>query len=106
MEFMPNFKLYRPDTLDDAIKIKTEYPDVRYVAGGTDMIVNVRRGIEQPECLVDLTLISNMNDITEVDDGLQIGANVTLQKVRENQIIQHFWIIFASFWDHFRIALG
>ena len=60
---MPNFKLYRPDNLDDAIKMKTEHADVRYVAGGPDMIVNVRRGIEQPECLVDLTSISNMNDI-------------------------------------------
>ena len=58
MEFMPNFKLYRPDNVDDAIKIKTEHADVRYVAGGTDMIVNVRRGIEQPQSLVDLTLIS------------------------------------------------
>ena len=88
MEFMPNFKLYRPDSVDDAIKIKTEHAEARYVAGGTDMIVNVRRGIEQPECLVDLTSISNMYDITEVDGGLEIGANVTLQKVRENQIIQ------------------
>ena len=43
MEFMPNFKLYRPDNVDDAIKIKTEHAEARYVAGGTDMIVNIRR---------------------------------------------------------------
>ena len=42
MEYLPNFKLYRPDTAKDAIKIMTEKSDVRYVAGGTDMIVNVR----------------------------------------------------------------
>jgi hypothetical protein len=34
MEFMPNFKLYRPDNVDDAIKIKTEHAEARYVAGG------------------------------------------------------------------------
>ena len=55
MEYLPNFKLYRPDTAEDAIKIMTEKSNVRYVAGGTDMIVNVRRGIEQPQILVDLT---------------------------------------------------
>ena len=42
MEYLPNFKLYRPNTAKDAIKIMTEMSDVRYVAGGTDMIVNVR----------------------------------------------------------------
>ena len=88
MEFMPNFKLYRPDNVDDAIKIKTEHAEARYVAGGTDMIVNIRRGIEQPQCLVDLTSISNMNDITEVGGGLEICANVAFRNVQRKQRIQ------------------
>jgi 4-hydroxybenzoyl-CoA reductase subunit beta len=88
MEYLPNFKLYRPGNVEDAIKIMTEISDVRYVAGGTDMIVNVRRGIEQPQNLIDLTSIEDMNTITEVDDGLDIGANVTLDNVQENQTIR------------------
>ena len=88
MEYLPNFKLYRPNTAKDAVKIMTEMSDVRYVAGGTDMIVNVRRGIEQPQNLIDLTSIENMNKIEEVDDGINIGANVTLNNIQENQIIR------------------
>ena len=67
MEFLPNFKLYRPDNVKDAVKLATEQTRARYVAGGTDIVVNVRRGIEQPQSLVDLTPITEIQEIIEVD---------------------------------------
>ena len=71
------------DSIEQALELlKVSGSSARIVAGGTDMIVNVRRGIEQPQSLVDLTSISNMNDITEVDGGLEIGANVNLRNVQ------------------------
>ena len=57
MEYMPDFKLHRPDNIEDAVKLRAEEPDALFVAGGTDMIVNVRRGIEQPKHLIDITAI-------------------------------------------------
>ena len=88
MEFLPNFKLYRPDNVKDAVKLATEQTRARYVAGGTDMVVNVRRGIEQPQSLVDLTSITEIQEIIEVDDGVDIGVGVSLNELQDNQIIQ------------------
>ena len=40
---MPNFQLHRPKTSEEAVQLFQEQPDARFVAGGTDMVVNVRR---------------------------------------------------------------
>ena len=38
MEYMPNFQLHRPETAEEAIKLLSDKPNSRLVAGGTDMI--------------------------------------------------------------------
>ena len=88
MEYMPNFKLHRPANVEEAVKLRTESEDALYVAGGTDMIVNVRRGIEQPKALVDLSAIEEMKSITEESDGLHVGAGVTLDVIANDARIQ------------------
>ena len=81
MENMPAFRLHRPETAAEAVRLKTSDARSRYLAGGTDMIVNVRRGIEAPETMIDLTAIAAITEISEIsggDGGLRIGAGVKL----------------------------
>lgn len=87
MEYMPNFQLHRPETAEEAIKLLSDKPNSRLVAGGTDMIVNVRRGIEQPEDLIALDAIADLKNIKEGVNGLQIGAGVTLNQVANHPLI-------------------
>ena len=81
MEYMPNFTLHRPTAIEEAVKLRASNDGSRFIAGGTDMIVNVRRGIEQPQALIDLSAIAELKSITEDADGLHIGAGVTLDTV-------------------------
>jgi 4-hydroxybenzoyl-CoA reductase subunit beta len=78
MENMPSFTLHRPETAAEAVKLKTSGAMSRYLAGGTDMIVNVRRGIEAPEMMIDLTAIASITEIVSESGGLRIGAGVKL----------------------------
>lgn len=78
MENMPEFTLHRPETAAEAVKLKAMDATSRYLAGGTDMIVNVRRGIEAPETMIDLTAIAAITEVTAEDGGLRIGAGVKL----------------------------
>ena len=87
MEYMPNFQLHRPETAKDAIKLLSDKPNSRLVAGGTDMIVNVRRGIQQPENLIALDAIADLKNIKEDINSLQIGAGVTLNQVANDPLI-------------------
>ena len=88
MEYMPSFRIHRPKCAQEAVEILKDKPVARFVAGGTDMIVNIRRGIEQPENLVDLTSIEEIKNIREDKDGLHIGAGVTINEVAKNASIK------------------
>ena len=88
MENMPEFTLHRPETAAEAIRLKATDATSRYLAGGTDMIVNVRRGIEAPETMIDLTAISAIAEITRDGDGMRIGAGVRLSDLAAHEDIR------------------
>lgn len=77
MEAIGNFQVLRPTTVEHAVQMFKENDNARYVAGGTDLLVNVRRGIAQPDALIELAAIDAMQTI-EDNDGLTIGGGVTL----------------------------
>jgi len=88
MEYMPDFQVLRPATINEAVALFRGHQDARYVAGGTDLIVNIRRGIAAPGALIELTGISGLDSIEPTDDGgLRIGAAVPLNTLIENREI-------------------
>lgn len=87
MELMPDFALQRPETVEDAVRLRAG-DNARYLAGGTDMVVNIRRGIEQPATLVDLTRIAEMGAIAVGPHGIDIGAAVALSDVAAHEAVR------------------
>ncbi|HSR55184.1 MAG TPA: 4-hydroxybenzoyl-CoA reductase subunit beta [Alphaproteobacteria bacterium] len=82
MEYMPEFDTHRPATLDEAIQARQAAPEAKLIAGGTDLVPNIRRGIAQPKALIDLNGIEEMHGITALEDGgLRIGAAVTIAEL-------------------------
>ncbi|MDT3683773.1 MAG: 4-hydroxybenzoyl-CoA reductase subunit beta [Pseudorhodoplanes sp.] len=75
------FRLMRPATIGDAIQAFIQNDDALYLAGGTDLIANIRRGIKRPRALIELNTIREMRGIERVDGGLRIGANTTLAEL-------------------------
>lgn len=81
---LPNFRLLRPDTIQAAVAMLQDHENAKLCAGGTDLIVNMRRGLATPEVLIDLGTVLEMQQITRDDQGLHIGAGVTLSELAEN----------------------
>ncbi|MBT5455686.1 MAG: 4-hydroxybenzoyl-CoA reductase subunit beta [Rhodospirillaceae bacterium] len=96
MELMPEFKLHRPETVAEAVKLNGGADTARYLAGGTDMVVNIRRGIETPEMLIDLTAVKEMTEIREDADGLHIGAAVRLSDLGASDVVQRDYTAIAE----------
>lgn len=95
MELLPDMHLHHPTTVEEATKMHAAAPAGRYLAGGSDLLVNIRRGIEQPDSLVYLNGIAEMHAITTVeDDGaswISIGGAVTLRELAESELLrEHF----------------
>lgn len=82
---LPAFDIARPASLDEAVAALAQ-PGARPLAGGTDLIVNLRRGIGAPERLVDLTGVPGMSGITAEDENLIIGAGVSLRELAESPV--------------------
>lgn len=84
---LPDFNLNQPATVEEAIGLLKTAPVPRLLAGGTDLIVNMRKGLVEAETLIDLGGIDELNNLEAGDDGLYIGAGVNLHQLVKNSII-------------------
>ena len=83
---------YTPKSVAEAIEILQRYDgQARVVGGGTDLLVEIRRGLHRPvEALVDVARIPNLNTIDEDGDYIVIGCGVThSQIVKDPRIIKY-----------------
>jgi CO/xanthine dehydrogenase FAD-binding subunit len=83
---------HTPDSIEEAINLLAQYNgQARVVGGGTDLILEMQQGHRPPvAALVDVTQISGLNEITEEDGYIVIGAGVThSQIVADERIVQH-----------------
>ncbi len=88
MTALPAFELLRPASLESALHAASHSRTcrkVRFLAGGTDLMVNIRRGMEHPEMLIDLGGIDSLKTIGKNGDGWRIGAGVTLAQIVEHE---------------------
>lgn len=97
MEYMPKFEMHRPATAKDAVAAFAANADAKYLAGGTDLVVNIRRGIEQPQAVIDLTAIDDMKGVTTgADGGLRIGAGTTLAALAADPLLAGPYAVIAQ----------
>ncbi len=59
----------------------------KVLAGGTDLLVDLKFAADGPEVIVDITRLDELKDIAIVDDGLRIGALVTHADLMRSPII-------------------
>ncbi|MCZ2440139.1 MAG: 4-hydroxybenzoyl-CoA reductase subunit beta [Burkholderiales bacterium] len=81
MNLMPEFRCHHPASLDEAVKLKSSLPESRFLGGGTDLIVNLRRGLGEPSDLIDLGGIADYGSVRQVDGALWVGAGITLAEL-------------------------
>lgn len=103
MNRMPDFRLARPATYAEAAALLAAEPGARLLAGGTDLVPNLRRGLESPALLVDLGAVHGRADI-EFDPGtLVLGAGVTLAQLAADERMHGAW---AAIGEAARAAAG
>jgi 4-hydroxybenzoyl-CoA reductase subunit beta len=94
MDALPDFQLVRPTRLDEVIRERAEHPDGRLLGGGTDLIVNIRRGIEAPRMLIDLTRVAELCVIRADAAALEVGASVTLAELAAHtEVARHYSVV-------------
>src|SRR6516164_7787441 len=81
MDALPQWRLLRPTSLAEVVKARAEHPRAQLVGGGTDLLVNIRRGIVAPPVLIDVNNVGEMRTLKADAQGIEIGAAVTLAEL-------------------------
>lgn len=97
MHALPEFTLQRPSTLAEAAALLATEPGARIVAGGTDLLPNLRRGLERPRLLVDLSALAGFDALEEEPGGgSTLGAGMTLGAIAADATIAVRWPALAE----------
>ena len=91
MNLMPDFRCHRPATLEEAVRLKAASAGTRFVAGGTDLLVNLRRGLGEPSDLIDLTAVADLAAIRREGDSLWLGAGAVLADLARHPEVLAFY---------------
>ncbi|MDJ0656450.1 MAG: FAD binding domain-containing protein [Xanthomonadales bacterium] len=82
---------HTPDSVEQAVALLERYGgQARVVGGGTDLLVEIRRGLRKPiEALIDASRIAGLDQVTRDGDYIVIGCGVThTQIIRNPDIIR------------------
>jgi 4-hydroxybenzoyl-CoA reductase subunit beta len=101
MTSLPTLDLRRATSVEQAIAWRLEKPDSRLLGGGTDLIVNLRRGIgDHPGALIDVNGIAEMTAIEGAGAGdgasLRIGAAAKLATLAAHPLVRDRYPVLAQ----------
>ncbi|KJS29522.1 MAG: hypothetical protein VR64_20405 [Desulfatitalea sp. BRH_c12] len=86
---MKDFAYVRPKNLVEALSFLHEYGhDTKIIAGGTDVVVDLRAGVIKPEYLLDVSRLAELKGIQLRSDGLWVGAGVTLSEIFSSEVLE------------------
>jgi carbon-monoxide dehydrogenase medium subunit len=81
-----------PDTLEAASKLLASATgDARVLAGGTDLLVQMKSEIVTPSLIVDIKRVPETRTIKEEGGGFRIGAAVTGAELKEHAALKAAW---------------
>src|ERR671913_444924 len=88
---LPRFAYHAPQTLREAAELLAGADGhAMLVAGGTDVIPNMKRRQQVPPVLIGLRRVQALREISN-GDGLTLGAGVTLAELlRVEQVRDHY----------------
>jgi carbon-monoxide dehydrogenase medium subunit len=85
---LSKFDYMKPKTLQEAFVLMGENPGIRLLAGGTDLMIVLRRNMELIEHLMDIKEIPETKRFEyNQGEGLYIGASITVNEIAELEVV-------------------
>jgi CO/xanthine dehydrogenase FAD-binding subunit len=81
-----------PDSVDEAVKLLAAADgNAKLLAGGTDLLVQLRMGMITPTLIIDVKKISETTVVKEVNGGYRVGAAVSGAVLGEHEGMKSAW---------------
>ena len=89
MKRLREFEYYEPASLDEAVQLLSTAGDgARVLAGGTDLVVDMKTGRMRPSTVVNLKRISGLNGVEDDGGGTRIGALTKVPVLEASPLVQ------------------
>ncbi len=85
---MDSISYHAPDSLQDAVSLLGENEGSYVLAGGTDLLIQMRGGMKKPQCIVDIKAIPGIKDVVLSTEGLNLGAAAPCQSITERDDVE------------------
>ena len=80
--------LYEAYSVEEAVKLRLEHPEAQIIAGGTDVLVQMREGRRAGKELISIQKIDSMRGVCmDEQENIRIGSLTTFSHITRNPII-------------------
>ena len=91
------FTYHEPKSMADAIDLLYSYGSAaRLIAGGTDLIVKIKHGKDEPDHVISLRLVPGLDEISFNGGELRIGAMTTHSSIARSQAVRDHFSLLAD----------
>ena len=83
--------LYEATSVADAIALRLEHPEAQIIAGGTDVLVQMREGKRAGKALISIQKLDEMRGVTiDEEENIRIGSLTSFTHITNDPIIQKY----------------
>ncbi|RKU39247.1 molybdopterin dehydrogenase [Candidatus Poribacteria bacterium] len=95
---MEKFSYINATSLEQVTSLLSDsgWGEVMLIAGGTDILAELKEYVETPKTLINLKTLPGMDSITADASGLKIGALTTIDDIARHPTIQHHYTVLAQ----------
>ncbi|MFC2131412.1 FAD binding domain-containing protein, partial [Bacteroidota bacterium] len=86
--YIPELKYHKPKTIDEAYRLLGTYNNSALLAGGTDLLVEIKQGVRNFDNIISLNDINDLKIIEVKNDSIIIGSCVTHNEIINSDIIK------------------
>lgn len=88
-------ELYEAESVQDAIRLRVEHPEAHIIAGGSDVLIQIREGKRAGVELISIYMLDELRGVSiDENEAIRIGSLTSFSHITRDPIIQkHFNVL-------------
>jgi len=94
--YIPDYNYYKPKSLAEALKLLKKSNNGAALAGGTDLLVEIKKGLRYPVDIISLSSVKGLSFVKKEGSNLSIGATSTHNEIIANPLVRKYYPALAN----------
>ena len=94
--YIPDYNYYKPKSLAEALTLLKKSKNAAALAGGTDLLVEIKKGLRYPADIISLSAVKGLSFVKKEGTNLSIGATSTHNEIIVNPLVKKYYPALAD----------